>query len=120
MRFRKEHMAFVLAGFLVFPLVFQSWHVVHHHEPDRTTHECLHGHDHAHHYPINAELQFAQDKGVCYVCNYEFPVNTLPDAVPLLKGPHPYQERIRELCSFRYQENPCGESNPRAPPLADA
>jgi len=55
----KRHIAFLLALLFVFPVAYQSWHVVHHKE-------------YTHYKPLLKKIVFTQETEYCLVCEYEF------------------------------------------------
>nr|WP_319398303.1 hypothetical protein [uncultured Carboxylicivirga sp.] len=75
----KSHITILLLGILLYPIVFQSVHLVHHHLDDH--HICEHS---------NCDVELKQDDNrsanksfseletLCPICEYEFPVKDLP------------------------------------------
>jgi hypothetical protein len=113
-KFRK-HIAIILIGIFIFPVAFQSVHIVRHHGHEHSA--CLHI------CKIHSEYQGSyiqtpeKDKH-CPICEYKFAINNLPSVsvyeanIPIIKLAldetiigHPYLEVIES-------------KSPRAPPLS--
>jgi len=75
----KSHITILLLGILLYPIAFQSVHVVHHHLND--VHICadsscdvqVQKHDNG-----ATNKSFSELKSLCPICEYEFPVKDLP------------------------------------------
>ena len=75
----KQHIAAVLVGLLVFPIIFQSVHIVWHHSYDHSEMgglSCCTGNG-----PDSCEdvSGISKNTGHCPICEYQFTVNILPD-----------------------------------------
>jgi hypothetical protein len=75
----KKHIAFILTGIFVFPLMFQPIHIVWHHSTDHVTPGdescCLHQNFAG---DIPGE---SQPNDHCLICEYEFAVTSLPEVL---------------------------------------
>jgi hypothetical protein len=113
-KFRK-HIAIVLLGFFIFPVAFQSVHIVRHHGHDHDV--CYHvSNNHINH--SAASISEAEKVNKCPICEYKFAINKLPTVsvyeanIPIIKLAfnetiigHPYPEVFES-------------KSPRAPPLS--
>jgi hypothetical protein len=75
----KRHIAFVLTGFLIFPIIFQSIPVVWHHSYDHSEiaiHSSCSNNDPGSCKDVSG---ISTSSGHCPICEYQFTVNILPD-----------------------------------------
>jgi hypothetical protein len=117
MKGMRRHIAVYLAGIFIFPVLFQPWHIIHHHG-----HECPDHHekgDPCHTKPVPGFTILNQIPGHdhCYVCDFKFPVNDLPNSFNIYTVPHIYQEVQSGLPLSHLPESEQSEFNPRAPPF---
>lgn len=88
----KQHIAAVLVGLLVFPIIFQSVHIVWHHSYDHSEIgglSCCTGNG-----PDSCEdvSGISKNAGHCPICEFQFTVNILPDfsiqmaIIPIVTG----------------------------------
>jgi len=115
----RKHIAILLYWIFIFPIVFQSFHIVVHH-----SHTDLHNHELCNHHLPKQSISYdyvieSQHDQSCPICDYQFSINDLPNilflasVVPLKKG------ILNELeVHFPFQTL-FSHKSPRAPPVID-
>jgi len=113
----KRHIAAVLAGLLVFPIIFQSVHTVRHHSLDRSASEgdvCCTGNEPD---PCSDGSCLSNSTGDCPICEYQFTVNGLPDftiheaIIPAVTGFY------HDVATAKPYLQPVALNSTRAPPF---
>lgn len=113
----------IAAGLLVifiFPIFFQSFHVVWHREHDSNC--CEHRHSVCH--LITADNhsgpEVDQEKDHCPICDYEISINSLPEHTVFESYISRIEAMLYEMESDNYFPAVVVVKSPRAPPLAKA
>jgi hypothetical protein len=112
----KQHIATVLAGILIFPVIFQSVHVIWHHSHDHPVtveHACC---SDTRAGSCENVTEILSNTGHCPVCEYQFTVN-MPHNVTVHEAIIPSRAgTYRDLTTFTAQLQPVSLKSPRAPP----
>ncbi|WP_073003283.1 hypothetical protein [Mariniphaga anaerophila] len=109
----KKHIARFLFGIFIFPLTFQSVHIVWHHS------SCHHGACHAQvaddHFTDDI-VKIVQDEEHCPICEYQFAVNSIPSAPAFQSNkPTTTDKYFAPYAKQPHKKIPTTKS-PRAPP----
>lgn len=74
----KKHIAVILLGIFIFPITFQSIHIVWHHSHCISHKAICHNAVDCHDYTGTAFIH-SNSSNHCPICEYQFSINTLPD-----------------------------------------
>ncbi|MBP8791294.1 MAG: hypothetical protein KBH01_07670 [Breznakibacter sp.] len=78
MKSTRQHIALLILGLFFIPILFQSVHIVWHHNNgccEKAELVCC-GHHHENHYPQETEISAASRQ--CAICEYQFTITGLP------------------------------------------
>lgn len=115
MKHLRIYSIYLLLGVFLFPLVFQSAHVVHHHAQELRA-ACCHVHETAAD-PVKQDGVSQAGEAPCAICNYTFSLNVLPGLNPI-KTCLPYVSGALPLPSYqRTFAAVYTVKTPRAPPV---
>ncbi len=113
---RRANIAVLLCGIFLFPIIFQSVHIVWHHSHGF---KCEHHHCQqiAPHEDFHSYFENISDEvSKCPICDYQFPVNNLPE-VSFLGTLLPLHTCIYiELNQQSQYKQVFSDKTPRAPP----
>ncbi len=112
----KRHIVIILLGLFVFPIVFQSLHIVWHHSHD---YKCNHILCHIQQtgQNIQAEINTASQKdNHCPICEYQFSINDLPKIFLFSTNTLLIDSFLKKLELQFYFQQLITIKSPRAPP----
>jgi len=109
-----KHIAPFLSGLFVFPIFYQSVHVVCHHTSVQIEH-CDSDYCTNNSFQKNS-IKIIQSPAHCPVCEYQFSINNLPD-ISIFKAIMPYTQGVYNENTIQQSHNQiCTLKPPRAPP----
>ncbi len=110
----NKHIATILSGIFIFPIAFQSVHIVRHHAHD---HYACHHVCNNHSNYLTATINAAKVFNKCPICEYKFPINNLPTvSVPETNIPK-IEGVLIETIIVQPHLQIFEMKSPRAPPL---
>lgn len=111
----KKHIAVILLGIFIFPITFQSIHIVWHHSHcishNATCHNAVDYHDYT-----GTAFHHSNSTDHCPICEYQLSINTLPDipffeaVIPIICG------TFKVLSVTKPHQEVFALQSPRAPP----
>lgn len=118
MRQLKKYGILFLIGFFLFPIIYQSVHIVlhHAHSNQQEHHDCHKINSTNFHISEIHKTHETDDS--CPVCKYEFSFNEL-NYIPVFENKTPEQlTRYNELTVLHHYKGIFSNKSPRAPPLS--
>lgn len=113
----SKHIAFLLFGVFIFPILFQSVHIVRHH-----SHDIKCEHEHCHQtiadkgFHSNVEINSEKEKS-CLICEFEFSINDLPEIAFFSPAINVIDFNYAEIATQEARIQVLSEKSPRAPPV---
>jgi hypothetical protein len=109
----RKHIAIILLGMFIFPVVFQQFHIIRHHSHDQGAGILVINQDS----PDCTKVSCQRKDCHCPLCEYKFSIINMPDvfffnaAINIIEGIE------AESASSRPLQIPFSSASPRAPPL---
>jgi len=111
----KKHIAVILLGIFIFPITFQSIHIVWHHSHCISHNATCHNVVDCHDYTGTAFIH-SNSTNHCPICEYQLSINTLPD-IPFFEAVIPIICRVFKVLSVtKPHQEVFVLKSPRAPP----
>lgn len=114
----KKHRLWILLGIFVFPILFQSLHVLEHHLDDLNEchHDCSTQISHNNNQQHKAKI--TQDETVCPILSYELSVNDLHQLFIFQTNIPAFAFPFKQMVVNQHSKSVFSVKSPRAPPLA--
>ena len=113
----KKHIAFLLFGIFIFPIVFQSVHIVWHHSH---VYKCAHNHGlqaaSKTDFHSNGE-NVSEKQTTCPICEYQFSINELPNIATFNAVIPVFPYSYNEVATQQQYRQAFSDKTPRAPPV---
>jgi len=115
----RKHIAFLLFGIFLFPIIFQTIHIVEHH-----SHAHKSDHNHSlktvtNSYSHSEGENLFQKEKICPICEYQFSINDLP-SITLFNAAAPVLllSAYNAVATEQHYRHVFSEKTPRAPPVS--
>lgn len=111
----RKHITFLLFGVLVFPILFQSVHIVWHNSQTNKNHYCQK--ETCDNDSADKTENISQEEDVCQICEYQFSLNDVPNIFifrPILPE---IASTLTGIAAPQQYNQVFSEKSPRAPPV---